>query len=209
MRTVLVISASPSHDDSYSRLLTEHFVHRCKQHSPNDIFIFRELGNVNIPHVDQHWVKAAFTPEKLRNCEDKQALSFSDELVKELQDADVIVIASPMHNLSVPSTLKAYIDQIIRMGVTTSLVPGNLGSPYVGRLPNKKAYLFLVRGGYGFGSGEVYEHIDFQEPYLKAVLQMLGVSDVISVTMNYTTMQEPLRQDSYSQAQAQIDALFS
>lgn len=209
MRTVLVISASPNHDDSYSRLLTEHFVHRCKQHSPNDIFIFRELGNVNIPHVDQHWVKAAFTPEKLRNCEDKQALSFSDELVKELQDADVIVIASPMHNLSVPSTLKAYIDQIIRMGVTTSLVPGNLGSPYVGRLPNKKAYLFLVRGGYGFDSGEVYEHIDFQEPYLKAVLQMLGVSDVISVTMNYTTMQEPLRQDSYSQAQAQIDALFS
>ncbi len=209
MRTILVISASPNYNNSYSRQLTEHFIDRCKQHNPNDIFIFRELGNVNVPHVNQYWVKAAFTPEKLRSCEDKQALSFSDELVKELQDADVIVIGSPMHNLSVPSTLKAYIDQVIRMGVTTSLVPGTLGSPYVGRLANKKAYLFLVRGGYGFGSGEVYEHIDFQEPYLKAVLQMLGVSDVTSVTMNYTTMQEPLRQDSYSQAQAQIDALFS
>jgi len=208
MKNILVINASPNQSDSYSRLLTERFVELWKRHNPNDTFIFRELGNTNIPHVNQHWVRAAFTPEDARSTEDKLAITFSDALVNELQNADVIVLGSPMHNLSVPSTLKAYIDQVIRMGVTTSLAPGAPGSPYVGLLENKKAYLFLVRGGYGFGKGEIYEHMDFQEPYLKAILQMLGVTDVTTVKMNHTAMSEEQRCDSCTNAQAQVDALF-
>lgn len=209
MKNILVVNASPSQNDSYSRLLTERFIERWKQHSPNDTFIFRELGNLDIPHVNQHLVKAAFTPEEERSDKDKQAILFSDELVKELQDADVAVFGSPMHNLSVPSTLKAYIDQIVSMGVTTSLVPGTPVSPYVGLLDNKKAYLFLARGGCGFGKGEVYEHMDFQEPYLKEILQMLGITDVTTVNVNYTAMKAELRVDSYTHAQEQVDALFN
>ncbi|MFP2771052.1 FMN-dependent NADH-azoreductase [Oceanisphaera sp. KMM 10153] len=208
MKNILVINASPNKSDSYSRLLTERFIKLWKQKNPNDTFIFRELGNSNIPHIDQPWIKSAFTPVEARNDESKQAIAFSDALVKELENADIIIIGSPMHNLSVPSTLKAYIDQVIRMDVTTSVVPGTPDSPYIGLLANKKAYLFLVRGGYGFGRGEIYEHMDFQEPYLKAVLKMIGVTDVTSVTMNYTTMREELQLNSFSQAQAQIDMLF-
>ncbi|WP_324732639.1 FMN-dependent NADH-azoreductase [Pseudomonas paeninsulae] len=203
MKTVLVINASPNPSDSYSRMLTERFVGLWKRHNPEDTFVFRELGNTDIPHVNQHWVKAAFTPEQARGAEDQQAIAFSDVLVKELQGADVIVLGSPMHNLSVPSTLKAYIDQVIRMGITTSLAPGTPGSPYIGLLKNKKAYLLLVQGGYGFGKGEMYEHMDFQQPYLKAILQMLGVTDVTTVKMNHTTMSKELRLDSYTDAQTQ------
>lgn len=207
MKNVLVINAGPKQRDSQSRLMTERFVRLWAQHNPADTFTFRELGNAAFPHVDQQWVKSAFTPDEARNADDKHAMALSDALVTELQNADVIVLGSPMHNLSIPSTLKAYFDQVIRIGITTTLVPGTTGSPYVGLLENKKAYLFLVCGGYGFGPGEIYEHIDFQEPYLKAVLQMLGVTDVTSVRMNHTTMSEEQRSRSYHQACAQIDAL--
>lgn len=209
MKNVLVINASPSTSDSHSRSLTERFVSQWQQLHPSDTLVFRELGNQAVPHVDQHWVKAAFTAHEARDAEDHQAIAYSDSLVTELQAADVIVIGSPMHNLSVPSTLKAYIDQVIRMHVTTSLLPGTAGSPYVGLLKDKKAYLFLARGGYGFGKGEIYEHMDFQEPYLKAILQMLGVTDVTSIKVNQTAMGEALRLASYEQACAQVDALFS
>lgn len=209
MKNVLVINASPNQHGSQSRLMTERFVRLWMQHNPADTFTFRELGNADIPHVNQQWVKSAFTPDEARSAGEKQAIALSDALVKELQNADVIVLGSPMHNLSVPSTLKAYIDQIIRMSITTTLVPGTPNSPYVGLLENKKAYLLLVRGGYGFGKGEIYEHMDFQEPYLKAVLQMLGVTDVTSVKMNHTAMSAEQRSRSYHQAHAQIDALFN
>lgn len=208
MKNVLVINASPNLSDSQSRLMTERFVHLWQQHHPVDTFTFRELGNAEFPHVNQQWVQSAFTPDEARSANDKHAIALSDVLVKELQNADVIVVGSPMHNLSVPSTLKAYIDQIIRMGITTTLVPGTLSSPYVGLLKNKQAYLLLTRGGYGFGQGEIYEHIDFQEPYLKAVLHMLGITEVTSVRMNHTTMSEEQRLCSYQQAHAQIDGLF-
>lgn len=208
MKTVLVINASPNPSESYSRLLTERFVEQWTQHNPEDTFVFRELGNGNIPHVNQHWVQAAFTPEEARSVEDKQSIAFSDVLVSELQAADVIVLGSPMHNLSVPSTLKAYIDQVIRMGVTTSLAPGTPGSPYKGLLENKQAYLLLVQGGYGFGKGEIYEHLDFQQPYLTAILHMLGVTDVTTVKMSHSAMGEEMRLAACANAQAQVDALF-
>ncbi|MFI8481376.1 FMN-dependent NADH-azoreductase [Pseudomonas sp. NPDC078700] len=208
MKTLLVINASPNKTQSHSRLLTERFVSLWQQQHPEDHFIFRELGNEPIPHVDQQWVKAAFTPPEARDTEDNQAIAFSDLLVKELQAADVIVLGSPMHNLSVPSSLKAYIDQVIRMQVTTTLAPGTPGSPYVGLLHNKQAYLLLARGGYGFGKGEIYEHMDFQEPYLKAILLMLGITDVTSIKVNQTAMGETSRLASYEHALAQVDALF-
>lgn len=209
MKNVLVINASPNLQGSQSRLLAERFVSRWAQQYPHDTFTYRELGNQPIAHVDQHWVKAAFSAPETRSAADKQAIAFSDELVSELQAADVIVLASPMHNLSVPSTLKAYIDQVVRMRVTTTLVPDTPNSPYVGLLENKAAYLLLVRGGYGFGKGEIYEHMDFQEPYLKAVLHMLGITDVMSVKMNHSAMAEERRQRSLEQALAEIDALFN
>lgn len=208
MKNVLVINASPNQQDSQSRMMTERFVRLWAQQNPADTFTFRELGNAAFPHVDQQWIKAAFTADEAKTADDKHAIALSDSLVTELQNADVIVLGSPVHNLSVPSTLKAYFDQIIRIGITTRLAPGTPGSPYVGLLKNKKAYLFLVSGGYGFGQGEIYQHMDFLEPYLKALLQMLGVTDVTSVKMNHTTMGEEQRLRSYHQACGEIDALL-
>ncbi|MEK0362317.1 FMN-dependent NADH-azoreductase [Pseudomonas sp. CBC3] len=208
MEQLLVINTSPQRSGSYSRKMTERFVHLWRLRYPSGEIIHRELGNQPIPHVDERWIQAAFTPPETRDHQQKDTLTLSDELVSELKQATQIVIGCPMHNLSVPSTLKAYIDQIIRMGITTRLVPGTPGSPYAGLLHDKKAYLLLVRGGHGYEKGEAYAHMNFQEPYLTAVLGMLGIHDVTTVSLEYTAIGGDQFDEAVKRANSRIDALF-
>ncbi|QGZ31692.1 FMN-dependent NADH-azoreductase [Stutzerimonas stutzeri] len=208
MEQLLVINTSPQRSASYSRQMTERFVHLWRLRYPSGEIVYRELGNQPIPHVDERWVQAAFTPPDARNHHQNDTLALSDELVSELKQATQIVIGCPMHNLSVPSTLKAYIDQIIRMGVTTRLVPGTPGSPYAGLLHDKKAYLLLARGGHGYEEGEAYAHMNFQEPYLSAVLGMLGIHDITTVSLEYTAIGGAQFDDAVKRANSRIDALM-
>jgi FMN-dependent NADH-azoreductase len=209
MEQLLVINTSPQCSASYSRQMTERFVHLWRLQYPSGEIVYRELGNQPIPHVDERWVQAAFTPPEARNHQQKDALALSDELVSELKQATQLVIGCPMHNLSVPSTLKAYIDQTVRMGVTTRLVPGTPGSPYAGLLHDKKAYLLLVRGGHGYEEDGAYAHMNFQEPYLTAVLGMLGVHDVTTVSLECTAIGGDQFDEAVKRANARIDALIS
>lgn len=208
MEQLLVINTSPQLSASYSRQMTERFVQLWRLRYPGGEIIYRELGNQPIPHVDERWVQAAFTPPEARDHQQKDTLALSDELVSELKQATQIVIGCPMHNLSVPSTLKAYIDQIIRMGITTRLVPGTTGSPYAGLLHGKKAYLLLVRGGHGYEEGGAYAHMNFQEPYLTEVLGMLGIHDVTTVSMEYSAIGGDQFDEAVKRANSRIDALF-
>lgn len=209
MEQLLVINTSPQLSASYSRQMTERFVQLWRLRYPGGEIIYRELGNQPIPHVDEGWVQAAFTPPEARNRQQKDTLALSDELVSELKQVTQIVIGCPMHNLSVPSTLKAYIDQIIRMGITTRLVPGTPGSPYAGLLHEKKAYLLLVRGGHGYEEGGAYVHMNFQEPYLTEVLGMLGIHDVTTVSLEYAAIGGDPFDEAVNRANSRIDALLS
>lgn len=208
MEQLLVINTSPQRSASYSRQMTEHFVRSWRIRYPSGEIVYRELGNQPIPHVDERWVEAAFTPSEARNPQQKDVLALSDELVSELKQATQLVIGCPMHNLSVPSTLKAYIDQTVRMGVTTRLVPGTPGSPYAGLLHDKKAYLLLVRGGHGYEEDGAYAHMNFQEPYLRAVLGMLGIHDITTVNLEYTAIGGGQFDDAVKRANLCIDALL-
>ena len=77
----------------------------------DSIVRYRELGNADVPHINERWNEAAFQPAATRSAEDIEVLKTSDEYVSELQEADVIVLGAPMYNWSIPSYLKAYIDQ--------------------------------------------------------------------------------------------------
>lgn len=208
MTTLLVINTSPQGSNSLSRRLTERFVRSWTAHNPDGAITYRELGNQPIPHVDEDWISAAFTPSELRTPAGQQALELSDELVAELQHADSVVIGCPMHNLSIPSTLKAYIDHTVRIGITTSLVPAKPHSPYEGLLLGKKAYLMLARGGYGYNPGGCYAHMNFQDTYLKEVLGMIGISDVTTVCLEYTTIGGEAFETVLKDAEARIDRLL-
>lgn len=188
MNHVLVLNASARKVRSISRYITESFVEGWREKYPQDEFTFREIGQGNIPHVSEQWISGAFTPPELRSPEDIEALKKSDELVAELKAADVIVIGTPMYNWSVPSTLKAYIDQVLRAGETVLISSENLRNPYTGLLKNKKVYLLMVRGNSGYEPGNYNEHMDFQTNYLKTVFRVMGIEDVVEFTVNNTAV---------------------
>src|ERR1700751_4039604 len=141
MATLLHIDSSPL-QSSISRELTAEFVRSWKSNNPNGIVIDRDLAANPSKPVNQHWVGAAYTPEASRTAEQKAILAESDVLISELEKADEIVIGVAMHNFSIPSVLKLWIDQIARSGKTFSY---GANGPQ-GLLAGKKAIILIASG---------------------------------------------------------------
>jgi FMN-dependent NADH-azoreductase len=124
MATLLHIDSSPLYGRSVSRQLSGAFVERWKSLHPGATVIERDLNATSIPPISAEWVGAAYTPEEARAPQQKKQLELSDTLLAELARADEYVIGVPMHNFSVPSVLKLWIDQISRVGKTFSYENG-------------------------------------------------------------------------------------
>jgi FMN-dependent NADH-azoreductase len=184
MKKVLVINSSAKLLNSRSRKLTEVFVDYWKSLHEHPVVRYRELGNAAVPHVNDRWIAAAFKAETARSPEDRKALETSDTYIKELREADIIVLGSPMYNWSIPSSLKAYIDQIFRVNETFKVNTDDIRNPYVGLLENKTLFLLFSRGDEGYGEGEYNERMDFQSGYLKTVFNIIGVNDIHMVAIN-------------------------
>ncbi|MGB3790109.1 MAG: NAD(P)H-dependent oxidoreductase, partial [Phormidesmis sp.] len=122
-----------------------------------------------LPFVDEAMVAAYNTPEGDRTPKQKEALQVSDELVEELQSADMIVMGVPIYNFSVPAALKAYIDLVARAGLTFTY---SSEGPK-GLLRDRKTYIIITSGGTPVGS-----EIDYTSGYLKHFLSFLGIQDV-------------------------------
>ncbi len=184
MPRVLIVNASARKTRSLSRFMTNVFAETWKTKYPDDGIRYREVGQESIPHVTEAWIAGAFKPSELRTADDLEALRVSDELVAELKEADVIVLGTPMYNWSVPSALKAYIDQVLRVNETVLISNDNPEHPYTGLLKNKKVYLLMARGNNGYDPGDFYEYMDFQTNYLKTVFRIMGINDVTDLAIN-------------------------
>ncbi len=172
MPTLLHLDASPL-ETSVSRELTREFAATWKAAHPDGTVIYRDLSAEPSAPIDQPWVHAAFTPAEARTTEQKSLLAHSEERIQELESADEIVIGVPMHNFSVPATLKLWIDQVVRAGRTFSYGPGGPK----GLLQNKKATLLIASGGV-YSAESPAAAMNFVEPYLKAILGFIGITDV-------------------------------
>jgi len=178
MKKVLVINASPRNEKSHSRKLTELFIDTWKKHHPKNIFVYREVGKVSIPHITENWIASAFIKVEERTAVNQKALEFSDILVEELKQADIYVMGTPMYNWSIPSGLKAYIDQIMRINETWKFESGEPDGNYIGLLENKKLYILSSRGDTGYSEGEINDHMNFQTTYLKTIFNIMGIQDI-------------------------------
>ena len=134
---------SSARKNSVSRLLTANFVDSWRQQNPDGEVIERNLATTNLPHVTDEWVRAAFTDPANLTTEQRLVLATSDTLIEELRQADVIVLGAPMYNFAIAAPLKAWIDQIVRVGQT--IVYGPSGPK--GILEGKKVYVITSRGG--------------------------------------------------------------
>ena len=160
---ILHIDASARLNGSVSRQLSAEVVERLG----GDV-THRDLAE-GIPQITETWVNATFTPADQRTDDQRDALSFSDELVGEIMDADVLVIGTPVYNFAPPAALKAWIDQIARAGVTFRYTDNGP----VGLLEGKRAVIVLATGGTAIGS-----EIDFASGYLRHMMGFIGVHDV-------------------------------
>jgi FMN-dependent NADH-azoreductase len=172
MPTLLHIDSSPL-PSSISRELTAEFVNTWTAAHPDGTVIHRDLANNPPTPLDAQWIAANFTPEVERTAEQRALLAPSDQLIAELNQADEYVFGVAMHNFSIPSTLKLWIDQIARAGKTFSYASG---TPE-GLLKGKKV-TFLVASGGVYDPATVMASFNFVEPYLRTVFGFLGVTEV-------------------------------
>jgi FMN-dependent NADH-azoreductase len=173
MATLLHLDSSPMGAASVSRHLTNTFVENWKKAHPGGTVVTRDLTQSGLVSINAEWVAAAYTPADSRTAEQKAALAKSDELLAEVEAADELAIGVSMHNFSIPSVLKLWIDQVVRVGKAFAYVDG---APK-GLLAGKKA-TFLVATGGVYGAGTAMASLNFIEPYLKAVFGFIGIGDV-------------------------------
>jgi FMN-dependent NADH-azoreductase len=176
MSTLLHIDSSPLAGSSISRHLSREFAQQWKQAHPNGKVIERDLIALRLSAIDAEWIGAAYTPEDARTLRQEEVLSLSDMLIAELEEADEYVFGVPMHNFSIPSTLKLWIDQIVRVGKTFAY---SADGP-AGLLKNKKA-TFLVASGGVYNADTAMASFNFAEPYLRSVFGFLGVTDAMFI----------------------------
>ena len=165
---VLEISSSGRHEGSISRVLTANLLAALDDRH-DGIDITRRDVAAGLPFVNAAFARAKDTPLEDFTQADQAAVELSDELIAELEEADVIVIGAPIYNFSIPASLKAWIDLIARARVTFRYTENGPE----GLLKGKKAFVIVSSGGVPVGSP-----VDFATPYLRHALGFVGIEDV-------------------------------
>jgi len=111
--TILHLDSSPR-AASHSRALSAEAVSSLCARFPEARVVYHDLGCESVPFISENWVGGAYLAPDARTPEQAEALAFSDELVAQLLEADVIVAGVPMYNFSIPAVFKAWLDQVSR-----------------------------------------------------------------------------------------------
>ncbi|MDP3816782.1 FMN-dependent NADH-azoreductase [Pseudomonas sp.] len=195
MSQILVIESSARQQGSVSRQLTEQFIANWQAANPADRIKVRDLAVDQVPHLDANLLGGWMTPAEQQSEAEQAALALSNTLTDELLAADVLVLAAPMYNFTIPSTLKAWLDHVLRAGVTfkyTETGPQGL-------LSGKRAFVLTARGGIYAGSG-----MDHQEPYLRQALAFIGIQDVSFIHAEGLNLGDAALEKGLNQAKAQL-----
>lgn len=172
MKHILHLKSSIQGKESYSIKLGNAIVEKVRDKYPGSTLEELNLVDMEIPHLNPAVLRTFFIPGDQLTEEEKESIRLSDEMVKQLLAADVIVIGAPLINFTIPTVLKAWIDHITRAGITFGY--GENGP--VGKVTGKKIYVAMSSGGvYSQGPGQAN---DFVAPYLKAFLGFLGMTDL-------------------------------
>jgi len=161
----------------------------------------RDLGSAGIPHIDANYALAQHS--STAPIEDAGAIVRSDALIQELEQADVVVIGTPMHNLAMPSVLKAWIDHIVRARRTFTIGPKGK----VGTLRDRPVFVAIASGGRF--SGERARQPDFLTPWLTAILGMIGLHDLTFFSVQGTGLGADALEDAWLNARAAMGDRFA
>lgn len=207
-------SARPGPSDerehgSHTRRLSARFIRSWRTQRPQDAVVYRDLASQPPTPVTGQWVHAAFTPPVQRESWMQGVLAESDALVDELIAADLIVIGVPMYNFGMPSTLKAWIDNVVRVGRTFGFDRQRSGEPYWPLLAGqgKRAVLLGARGDYGYDPGERLAAHNHVEAGVITPLRYIGIDRFERVAIEHDEFSDERLQASIVAAEAMVDAL--
>ena len=196
MRTLLQIRSSIFSDAGQSSQLANRFVENWKKANPGAKVVVRDLALEPVPHLDGVRFGAFLTKPDARTPQQAEVIGYSDALIRELKDADVVVLGLPMYNFGIPSTLKAYFDHIARAGVTFKYTDKGP----VGLLTDKQVFVFAARGG-------VYGDAHAHTTYVRDFLTFLGMDHIEFVYAEGLNISPQSKEQSLSKAQAHVDRL--
>ncbi|WAG80668.1 FMN-dependent NADH-azoreductase [Metapseudomonas furukawaii] len=195
MSRVLVIESSARQHGSVSRQLTQDFIAQWKAAHPMDEVVVRDLAAEPVPHLDADLLGGWMKPAEEQSAAEQAALSRSNLLTGEVLDADVLVLAAPMYNFAIPSTLKSWLDHVLRAGVTFTYTE----TGPKGLLTGKRAFVLTARGGIYAGGP-----LDHQEPYLRQALGFIGIHDVTFIHAEGLNMGNEFQEKGLASAKAQL-----
>jgi FMN-dependent NADH-azoreductase len=190
---ILRIDSSARTEGSVTRAMVDKAIDQLASQGP--ISITARDVSAGVPFVDGDWVSANFTPAEQRTPAQRARLAGSDAHVEEVKAADMIVIGLPVYNFGIPATLKAWIDQIARAGLTFRYTEAGP----VGLMGGKRAIILLASGGTAVGS-----EIDFATPYLRHALSFIGIQDITIIAADQLGMEAD---EKIKSAHASITAL--
>ena len=167
-KSILHINSSGRYNGSITRQVSEELSRQLQKNNTSLDTVNRDLAT-GLPFVNEQWINANFTVPGQRNDHQKDVLSLSDSLVLELQNAEVLVIASPIYNFGIPAVLKAWVDLVARVGLTFRYTENGP----IGLLDDKLTYIVMASGGVPIGS-----EMDSASKYLKQVLSFIGITKV-------------------------------
>jgi FMN-dependent NADH-azoreductase len=165
---ILVVNSSGRSATSVSRQLVAELTDKLTALWPEAHVVHRDVA-AGLPFVDDLMIGAYFTPDAVRTPAQQESLKVSNTLVAEVKAADILVLGMPIYNFGLPASMKAYVDLICRSGLTFNLT----AEGYVGLLHHKKVYVVVTSGGTEVGSP-----YDFATPHLRAILGLMGLTNV-------------------------------
>ncbi len=211
MASILHLDASARRSRSITRALSQTFVDTWLIAKPDDRVIRRDLTIDPPPHVTEEWVAAAFTSSEQRDAAMRATLAWSDAAIDELIAADVLVMGTPMYNYGMPSALKAWFDQVVRVGRTFSFDLGRGDWPLEPLLSGKKLIVLSARGEFGFAPGGLRGGWNHLDPHLVTCARYLGVTEdaIDTITVEYQEFGDERHAQSHGSAVARVKALAS
>lgn len=181
-KKILNIITSIKGDASFSNKLSNAVLEKLtKEYPASEVKTF-DLSKTPLPYLNEVQLSAFYTPEEAHTTDQSESVKLSDDAIKDLLEADIIVIGVPMYNFGIPALLKGWIDQVARAGKTFSY---DENGPK-GLISGKKVFLSVASGAV-FSDGP-YKSYDFAEPYLRVVLGFLGITDVTTFRVEGTSI---------------------
>ena len=199
MNNLLVIHSSPFDTSSTSRLIANELVEKMRINNSLLEEKSCDLHAESPPHWGKNEILAAMIPAQQRTHEQRKALLLSDHYCAQILWANQIIISAPMWNFSVPSTLKAWIDHIVRAGVTFQYQEqGPKG------LVNQLKKVFIIESAGGFYTDK-NAHLNHTGPYLESVFKFIGAKEVQIISVHGTAMN---CESAKNQAQKELENIF-